>query len=323
MRFPHPDTPKICFLAENADTLIKLMGDHCSESEADRIRSYSELGLPPVTSPEALSVMFGYNPGFVWSLLKKPGRHYRVFSVPKGSQKRWISAPRVGLKTIQRWLNYHWTNVWTPSDVVHGFVPDRSHVTAAKKHLKAQWVVSLDIENFFPSVSEPKVIKALQALGYKDDTSLAICGRLICNGGGLTQGAPTSPTISNIVLSGLDDRLSKLAAETGSTYTRYADDIVFSGTGELPIEMSDRIVGEVTADGWQISPNKQKTSVQPERLKVHGLLVHGEKLRLTKGYRNRIRALRHLNNQSRISVEDRPKALGHISYADYIDRLDE
>jgi RNA-directed DNA polymerase len=322
MRPPHPDLEKICFQAENAELLISLMGSECSDNERDLIREYCAKGLPPVTSVEALSTMFGYNPGFVWSILKRTERHYRIFSIPKGKSKerRPINAPRVGLKSIQRWLAFHWTKLWTPCDSVFGFVPGRSHVKAAQMHVNAEWKLSADITNFFPSVLEKRVEQSLRLLGYRDENSISIIIGIICLDGGLTQGAPTSPIISNVALSSLDTVLLELSKVYGSVYTRYADDIVFSGKGEIPEGIERSVVAAIEGDGWRISEKKFHISKLPARLKVHGLLVHGKSVRLTKGYRNRIRAYRHLLKAGKIAEADRAVVLGHVAYCESVEK---
>jgi hypothetical protein len=320
MRFPHPELQKICFIAEDQETLLKLMGEDLTPEEAERVRSYCKLGLPPAVTPEALATMFGYNPGFVWSMLKRTNRHYRIFPIPKGKDERLISAPRVGLKLIQRWLNYHWSLAWIPSDSAHGFVSGRSHISAAKMHCNARWVISADIAEFFPSVKADRVRLALQMLGYADDTSLDMLVNLVCLDGALTQGAPTSPILSNIVLSNLDAVLEELATKFGAVYTRYADDIVFSGKNVLPDGLDASIKETIINDGWTLSDRKFNISQSPHRLKVHGLLVHGDEVRLTKGYRNKLRAFRHLMNSGKVLEDDIAKLSGHLVYSDFIDK---
>jgi retron-type reverse transcriptase len=181
-------------------------------------------------------------------------------------------------------------------------------------------VVSADIENFFPSVSVERVDDALVALGYENEDTRENCKKLVCLNGALTQGAPTSPLLSNIALRGLDETLLKLANENSATYTRYADDIVFSGSSEMPDGLDEKLKEAIVADGWKISEEKFEVARLPKRLKIHGLLVHGKEVRLTKGYRNKIRAFRHLLSLGKVSADDLPKMSGHIAYASFIEK---
>ncbi|MBT5035916.1 MAG: RNA-directed DNA polymerase [Rhodospirillaceae bacterium] len=319
MRLPQPQLESIGFLFEAPSELIQAMGNECSPDEADEIRRLYGLGLPPVTSQESLSVIFGYNPGFIWSLLNRTPRHYRHFEIPKGAGHRQIEAPRVALKAIQKWLSHHLQRAWTPNENVFGFVPGRSHIDAAAKHLSSEWVFSVDLENFFPSVSIRRVKEALRTVGYQTDKSVEILSTLCCLDNHLVQGSPTSPVLSNIVLKNVDQQFASIAAEKKIVFTRYADDIVFSGSGDIPHQTLTQIKSVVSDDGWTLSERKERLSETPNRLKVHGLLVHGRKLRLTKGYRNRIRAYRHLLKNEKIKEEDLSKIKGHLNYASQVE----
>lgn len=321
MRLPHPNTERLCFIAEDADELIKLIGSELAPGEEALIQQYCELGLPPVTSRSALSALFGYNEGFVWSLLNRTQRHYRRFEIPKGKGSREIFAPKVGLKVIQRWLGFHFQKRWTAKDNVYGFVPGRSHLQAASRHLDCEWIVSVDIENFFPSVSHWQVNSALEGLGYRDAFSTGAIVKLTCLGMGLTQGAPSSPVLSNVVLDGLDERLSSYAVANELVYTRYADDIVVSGRSGSPDDAVKEVSNALKSDGWKIAEAKTTIHQKPHRLKVHGLLVHGSGIRLTKGYRNRIRAYKHMLGKGKVKASDVAKLSGHIEYSDQVDRF--
>ncbi len=115
--------------------------------------------------------------------------------------------------------------------------------------------------------------------------------------------------------------MQALAEELEVVYTRYADDIVFSGKSDMPNDLDASVKAIIVKDGWSISEGKFQVTKLPKRLKVHGLLVHGNEVRLTKGYRNKIRAFRHLIDNGKISKVDIPKLSGHIAYANFIDSL--
>ena len=167
MRLPHPQIERWGFLVENPEELFALLGKTCKVEECDLVTEYFEAAIPPVTSLNTLSVMFGYNPGFVWSLLNKTTRYYRTFDLPKGrgKRRRTIAAPKVSLKVIQKWLAHHFNKKWDVPNEVFGFVPGRSHIQAAQCHLGAQWVISVDIKDFFPSVTRATVKECLQHIG--------------------------------------------------------------------------------------------------------------------------------------------------------------
>lgn len=327
MRLPHQLIENRAFITNDASELVAALGNSCSPEEAAEIHRLFELGLPPVTSLNALSTMTGYNPGFVWSLVHRAHRHYRLFWLPKGGRDfRQIEAPKVALKAVQKWLSVHFERHWSAQEAVHGFVKGRSHITAAKVHLGADWVISADIMNCFPSTTAADVRNALNKLGYQTDDSLSVLTPLLCYGTRLSQGAPTSPVLSNIALDMVDSHLTAYAAQFGFKLTRYADDIVISGKSEQLAAAGghEAVFGILKSmfagTSWALSEQKLSFDQLPKRLKVHGLLVHGNSIRLTKGYRNRIRAFKHLAAKNKIADRDLTRIHGHLNYASQIDK---
>ncbi|TWT20324.1 RNA-directed DNA polymerase [Luteimonas marina] len=317
MRLPHSLLESQFFALTSAKELVIAMGDSLSEEESDELHRLAGLGLPPVSSALALSTMMGINPGLLWSMLSRPTRHYRRFTIPKGRSERVIFAPRVALKIIQKWLSIHFEKRFTPLPHVYGFVRGKSHIQAAKIHTTAQWVYSTDIEGFFPSTPIGLVVEALMSLGYNAD-SAEMLAKLCCINGHLAQGSPASPVISNIVLRHIDAGLQRIAGDFGCRLSRYADDIVFSGAQTPPADLGD-VVPELFLDTpWRLAPEKTHISTAPRRLKVHALLVHGAEVRLTKGYRNRLRAFRHLIKNGRVREADLKRIQGHLHYADHV-----
>ncbi len=254
-------------------------------------------------------------------MVRRPGRYYREFPIRKGRRsKRIIQAPRVALKVIQKWFGHHLALVYQPPDYVYGFVAERSAPQAAKIHCGATWVLSSDIKDFFPTTSRHAVVTALCDLGYSHhgaDLAASLCCYREC----LAQGSPASPVLSNLVFRAADAELEALAREVRSSYTRYADDVVFSGTGEPPSELSERVRAIIERHGWQIADKKQRLDVLPRRLKVHGLLVHGSAPRLTKGYRNKIRAFKHLIEAGKVKDADIARLKGHLAYSKSVNAL--
>lgn len=279
-----------------------------------------ERGLPPAASIRVLACMFGFSSKFVGALRRKPHSYYRTFVIRKGKKRREIQAPKVALKVIQKWFGFHLAQKLRFDPVVFGFVSGKSAPQAAAVHCGASWVYSLDIANFFPTTPQQRVTEALTGIGYSAHAA-ELMSTLCCYLGNLAQGSPASPVLSNLVFSPNDKLLQQIAVDTGSRYTRYADDIVFSGTGEPPENLAECVSAVVTGAGWTVSKGKERMAVLPHRLKVHGLLVHGEKPRLTKGYRNRIRAFAHLTRQGKVKPEDVHRVNGHLSYAKSVENL--
>lgn len=321
MRLPPFLLSNTYFQFSRIEELITALGDEVGDIEKSEIQRLHEIHLPPIISSSVLAAIFGINPGIVWSLLNKKQRYYRRFTIPKGKGRRVIQAPRVVLKIIQKWLSVRLACAWQPNDCVYGFVSGRSHIDAAARHCGADWVFSCDIENFFSSTPEMYVASSLQGIGYGEEASELISS-LSCYEGGLAQGSPASPVLSNICAVGLDNQLIGVRDKYDCVYTRYADDVVFSGVGEFPEGLDQEVLKCFAGLPWKIAKDKTKKSIPPERLKVHGLLVDQATPRLTKGYRNRIRAYRHLVENNKVT-KDTSIIKGHLAYADSVERYAE
>lgn len=305
---------------KDVEALLDALPSTSRDLHEAEIRRLSAIGLPPAVSLWTLATLFGVSPEFIRAMSHAPARYYRVFKIKKGRKSRTIQAPRVALKVLQSWFAGHVARALQLPDCVLGFVPGRSGVKeAATHHCQATWVYSLDIRDFFPSITELQVKDALTRIGYTRETA-DFLSRLFTLDGRLPQGSPASPVLSNCVFYPTDQALIELAQELQVRYTRYADDLVFSGTAAPPPGLRDRVRMIVTDAGWVIAEDKEMLAQLPGRLKVHGLLVHGTVPRLTKGYRNRIRAFKHLLEVGRVSEADKPKLLGHLAYSRFIDK---
>jgi hypothetical protein len=201
---------------------------------------------------------------------------------------------------------------------VYGFVRGRTHIDAAIKHRGAKWVFSCDIRDFFSSTPRAYVEECMRQLGY-DPTQANLISGLCCFRGGLAQGSPASPVLSNICADALDQRLVRIAEKYSCKYTRYADDVTFSGAAEVPVGLEGEVANIFHESPWELAPGKTQLSESPSRLKVHGLLVHTDAPKLTKGYRNKLRAYRHLAANGKL-VNDVTRVQGHLSYAADFDR---
>ena len=312
--------PPLLVSFASVEALIDALPETTRVSLAEDIRELVKKGLPPAVSLRTVSTLFGISSDFVGAMSRAPLRYYRTFAIKKGKKTRRIHAPRVALKLIQSWFGTHVARAISLPDCVFGFVPGTDGVRlGAAVHCQADWVYSLDLRDFFPSITTVQVISAIQSIGYSE-ASAGFMARLVTLNEHLPQGSPASPVLSNIVFTPTDKLLSQLATAKGIRYSRYADDLVFSGNGQPPAQLRESVRAVLLEQGWTIADEKEHLATRPARLKVHGLLVHGHKPRLTKGYRNRIRAFQHLLASDKIADKDLPKIRGHLSYAKHVDK---
>jgi len=315
--------PPLLISFSSPEKLFEALPEKTLVTYREEIDTLLASNYPPAVSLHVLSTLLGTSTDFIGALIKAPERHYRRFTIRKGKKKRQIEAPRVALKLIQGWIGYHLSRAAVFAPCVHGFIPEQNGILSATSfHCNAKWVLSLDLRDFFPSVSAQLIEEALQVIGYQQHAANLIT-KICTIDDRLPQGSPASPVLSNLAFSTTDIALQAIADNLGVRYSRYADDLVFSGTSPIPPDELQPLVTEtIISKGWVIAEEKTHLAIAPKRLKVHGLLVHGEKPRLTKGYRNRIRAYKHLlAGNTAIPDKDLEKMRGHIAYSCQVDSV--
>lgn len=235
-------------------------------------------------------------------LLARKG-HYVTFKIPKKKKGefRTIDAPCHELKNIQQALSFVLQVVYNPNAAAMGFVKGKSVVTNAQVHLCQNFVYNIDLKDFFPSVISGRVFKRLMAKPFCLNEEVAsMISDLCCYQKGenkvLPQGAPTSPTITNIICERLDIKLTRLAKAYGLKYTRYADDITFSGMsnvfaedGKFCTSMRSIIENE---EGFRINADKTRLCHRGMRQEVTGLTVN-TKANVSRKYIKQLRPLIH------------------------------
>lgn len=126
-------------------------------------------------------------------ILRFRNRMYRRYSIPKRSGKyRLISAPNDRLSYIQNTSKELFRRLYRPRHVVHGFVNHRSILTNAKSHVGRKHILNIDLEDFFPSITEKRIFGLFEAVGVERSISYAL-SKIFTESGQLPQGAPSSP----------------------------------------------------------------------------------------------------------------------------------
>jgi hypothetical protein len=231
--------------------------------------------------------------------------HYRI--VPRrGGLPRVLEAPKARLKEIQRWILHEILAHVPPHDAAHGFTRGRSVASHARRHCGQAVVLRLDLKDFFASISAGRVFGIFRTLGYDRSVAHALTG--LCTNTipqavwqsvpratdpaliqprfwlgralatpHLPQGAPTSPALANLSAFRLDRRLTGLATSAALTYSRYADDLTFSGSTPLRRRRGhlQALVAEVARDeGFAINERKTALHSAGARQSVCGIVVN-------------------------------------------------
>ena len=268
----------------------------------DREERARSNGLPEFNSAQALAQALGLSVSRLrWLAYHREvdtGTHYRSWTIPKrGGGLRTITSPKKQLKQAQRWMLSHVVERLPVHGAAHGFVSGRSIVTNALAHQGAEVVVKMDVKDFFPSVTWPRVKGLLRKGGLAEHTATLLAmlateaprdvvqfrGKTLYVARGpraLPQGAPTSPGLTNALCLRLDKRLSALARRLGFTYTRYADDLTFSwkkgrNKPRAPVAvLIARVTHVLRTEGFRVHPDKTRVMRPGTRQVVTGLVVN-------------------------------------------------
>jgi retron-type reverse transcriptase len=244
---------------------------------------------------------------------------YSVYEIPKRSGGvRTISAPAAHLKSAQRaLLKLLYEEVI--SDQAMGFVPGRSIRDNAARHVGQEIVVNVDVRAFFPSTGYKRVYGAARKLcgGQLSSLSVRLFSEICCHAGHLATGAPTSPTVSNLILRDLDAQLDRIAGRLGVSYSRYADDLTFSGR-DAAVWMLKPAKTFLTGLGYELDPKKTNVFRKGRRQIVTGAVVN-EKVNLARTLRKGLRAAVDYRVRGKQPfLQERPLTdamlNGHLSY---------
>lgn len=300
-------------------------------------RELTRRGLPIATQGADLAMMMGVPLGSLrWLCFHRRGAalvHYHRFGIPKKSGGiRSISAPKPRLANAQRWVLQNVLERLDVAPPAHGFVRHRSILTNATPHVGRAVVMNLDLRDFFPSVTFRRVKGLFRKVGYNEHvaTILALLctepprarvevdGRVVYLALGdrvLPQGACTSPAITNALCRRLDARLSALAARHDFTYTRYADDLTFSGEDCARVGRLRRsVVSALTSEGFTENAAKTRIMHRGSRQEVTGLTVN-ERPTMPRDEYRQLRAMLH--NAAKLGLESQNRAQ-HPAFAAYL-----
>ncbi len=222
-----------------------------------------------------------------------PLRHYEYrWLTTRGGKRRLLEQPRPRLKHLQRKVLHGILDHIPAHDAAHGYRPLRGVVTYATPHVGQRIVLRFDLRDFFASVGGARVRALFRTAGYPGDVARTLAGLCtnrvpveVCEQGAgvwfrrphLPQGAPTSPALANLCAYRLDRRLAGLAAKRGASYTRYADDLAFSGGEEL--ERAARRFQVVVCrialeEGFEINTRKSRFMRRGARQQLAGVVVN-------------------------------------------------
>jgi RNA-directed DNA polymerase len=221
---------------------------------------------------------------------------YRELRIPKKSgEARLLNAPADALKTVQRTILRRLLGKLSAHPSAMGFERGQSIATNAAPHVGAAVLLKMDIRDFFTATSVNRVREYFHTIGWNGDAA-DLLTKLTTYKGGLPQGAPTSPRLSNLLNYRLDAYLFLVGAALSAKYTRYADDMTFSFSEENRAHIARAITATqeaVDEYGYHLhTAKKLRIARRHDRMIVTGLVVN-QRLNLPRATRRRLRAVEH------------------------------
>ena len=257
-------------------------------------------GLPVIFDQQHLSYLLCMEHRNLRQLVKSASSYYKYFAIQKrrGGLRR-IMSPYSELRDVQTWIKENILDKIELPNCVKAFVKGRNIKENAKMHEGRKYILKVDITNFFESIGVRQVYVAFRKMGY--DRSVAAWLANLCTAKiedykyeqledqeeiqklfndlyhksepFLVQGAPTSPSLANIICNRMDKRMMGLANKHGFTYSRYADDMTFSADKKDRLPKVSMIRKIVETEGFHLNDEKIELLHEGNRQIVTGLLV--------------------------------------------------
>jgi RNA-directed DNA polymerase len=259
-------------------------------------------------------------------------RYYLSYGIKKRrGRSRRIDAPQDKLIEIQRQILYKILYKYKPHPIAHGFVKKRGPKTNAEEHVGADLLITIDIKNFFNSITEKQVYSTFEylfdrRLPYDKATSgdINTIVKLLTYRGRVPQGAITSPAVSNLFMLPYDKKLKKLQSKHKVKITRYCDDIAISTKKSKELKVSiilDDVREILRPAGLKMNKTKTKVRKRYHRMRVTGIIVNEKTNIPRENWRNFRACLHNIKVQqpiAEITKLDLQRMRGYIEWVKLI-----
>ncbi len=285
------------------------------------IDAFASLDLPALATPRALTDWLALPLDRLDWFADPQGRaeehgetainhYFYTLSPKKSGGLRVIEAPKPALKALQRRILRGILDRVPVHDAAFGFRRGRSCLQSAARHAGEAVVLRFDLADFFASVQAGRIHALFRCLGYPEAVARAltglttnrvpgrVCARLGADARALyrethlPQGAPSSPALANLVAFTLDRRLSGLARSLDAQYSRYADDLAFSGDARIATVLMRSVPQILREEGFALRPEKTARMPASGRQMLTGLIVN-RKLNTSRKEFDRLKAILH------------------------------
>lgn len=261
---------------------------------------------------------------FIEKMARSASHQYKEYKIRKRQGGfRKIYHPSKQLKTIQRFLLDFIIEKLPVSDSVFSYRKDINIAKHAKVHVKSNYLLRMDFENFFPSITSQDIQCYIENntshSDQWDEGGINLFCNLVCKDNCLTIGAPTSPGLSNAICYELDVKLKRLADDSEVSYTRYADDLFFSTMipnllKDIEEEVKNTVRNLQCPSDLKINERKTRHSSKKGRRQVTGIVLGSdEEIYLGRDRKRKIRSMIHKIEE--LDKKDRRYLAGMLAFA--------
>ena len=297
---------------------------------------YAELlastNLPIIFDGQHLGGLIGIKHDYLYKVVNSQKNFYRKFYIKKrNGKKRIIHEALPNLKIVQKWILENILYNIGVSKFAKAYIKGISIKDNVRFHKKQNQILKIDILDFFTSIQEKQVYRIFRKAGYSEELSVLLT-KLCTINGYLPQGASTSGYLSNLVMMDFDKTLSKYCLERKIRYTRYADDLTFSGDFDYK-SLFNFVKHRLKLMELDINDKKTKILKRSSSQIVTGIVLN-EKIQVPKDYRRKIRLEIHYikkyglhqhlkKTQNKISTDNYLESLiGKVNYCLFINSND-
>ncbi|OFX69090.1 MAG: hypothetical protein A2X12_05045 [Bacteroidetes bacterium GWE2_29_8] len=264
--------------------------------------------LPVIYSLQHLCLLAGVNIKNITKVCNSTRiSEYKRFKLrKKRGGFRVIQTPTDELKYLQKWILVNILEKVPSHSSCKGFDKTLSIKLNAEVHLNKESILKIDLLRFYDSINEKRIYGVFKYIGYHPDLAVSLakictivpdnkflssfkkkeldlkCIIIKKTEGLLPQGAPSSPKLSNLISISLDNRLSKLALKNELGYSRYADDLTFSGSLETLKKVKSTIYRIVEDENLFVNYSKTKLLIKGNPFFVTGLSVNNDHVTIPK-----------------------------------------
>ncbi len=268
-------------------------------------------------------------------LIQSAPHRYKVYQIPKRApfQFRTIAQPAREVKALQYWVLKHVLSQFEVHQAATAYRKELSILHNARPHASGRFLLKMDFKDFFPSLRayDFRLFLKRRRSTFDADEIGALCSLLFWLPKGtaelcLSIGAPTSPMLSNILMTDFDRRVSAFCEARDITYTRYADDLSFSADRSEDLAAVEKAVLDWCArsksPALTINPGKTVRVTKREARRVTGLvLTNDRKVSMGRGTKRRIRAWMHHFVTGRLEADQIIKLRGMLAYVNSVEPM--